>query len=135
MDIFFQDPTAIPLPPDEVRIIELRADLWPDNRRVRIYLELTPFQKRPSGEITIYNPSGEEVASASIIETMTSKMELTMHLRGSISPGQYQVNASIFYEEISEESDTREQTELPKRTVIDTATVVFLIQRSSESQT
>jgi hypothetical protein len=128
MDIFFQDPTAIPLPPEEVRIIELRTALLPDHRRVRIYLELTPFQKRPNGEITINNPSGEEVASASIIETMASKMELTMHLRGPIPSGQYEVSASVFYEEVAEDSETNEQIEPPKRAVVDTARSVFQIQ-------
>ena len=42
MDIFFQDPTDIPLPPEEVRIRELTAEPWPDGRRVRVYVELTP---------------------------------------------------------------------------------------------
>jgi len=105
MDIFFQDPDAIPLPPKEVRIKEFQAELRPDNRRVRIYLELTPFQKRPNGEITIYNPQGEDVASASIIETMVSKMELTMHLRGEIAPGEYSIQAFIYYLEVPEQSE------------------------------
>jgi hypothetical protein len=128
MDIFFQDPTVIPLPPNEVRVKELRAEIWSDNRRVRIYLELTPFQKRPNGEITIVNPSGEEVASASIIETITAKMELTMHLRGSISTGQYQVSASIFYEEPAEGEEAEEAISPPKRIVVDSAKTVFSIQ-------
>jgi hypothetical protein len=128
MDIFFQDPTAIPLPPDEVRILELRTDPWPDNRRVRIYLELTPFQKRPNGEITINNPSGEEVASTSIIETMVPKMELTMHLRGTISSGQYEVSATIFYEELGESDEASAQIDPPKRTIVDTARSIFNIQ-------
>ena len=84
MDIFFQDPTAIPLPPDEVRVKDLRAAPWQDNRRVGIYLEVTPFQKRPNADITIHNPSGQVVATASIVETMITKMELTMHLRGAV---------------------------------------------------
>lgn len=81
MDIFFSDPTAIPLPPDEVRVKELRAEPWPDKRRVRVYLEITPFQQRPNGNITITDAAGEEVASVSFIETIDPKMEFTIHLR------------------------------------------------------
>ena len=44
MDIFFQDPGAIPLPPDDVKIVELRAEPWPDNRRVKVYLERTGLE-------------------------------------------------------------------------------------------
>lgn len=133
MDIFFQDPSVIPLPPDEVRIKELRTHLLPDKRRVRVYLEVTPFQKRPNGEISIYDPSGEEIANTSIIETMTSKMELTMHLRGAIPVGQYQVNVSIYYEDVAEDGEPGEASETPSREVVDTAQSTFEIQAPIES--
>ena len=98
MDIFFQDPTAIPLPPDEVRIRELRAEIWPDNRRVRVFLEVTPFQKRPNGEVIITNPRGDEVASVSIIESIVPRIEFTMHLRGELPAGVYRLSATLYYE-------------------------------------
>lgn len=97
MDIFFQDPTAIPLPPSEVRITELRAELLPDKRRVRVFLEITPFQKRPNGEVRIDNARGEELASVSIIETMIHKMEFTLHLRGAELVPPYTLSAVISY--------------------------------------
>jgi hypothetical protein len=105
MDIFFQDPTAIPLPPKEVRIKEFQVKLRPDNRRVHVYLEITPFQKRPNGEITIYNPQGQDVASVSIIESIVPKMELTMHLRGEIAPGLYSIQVIIYYPEAPIQSE------------------------------
>ena len=129
MDIFFQDPKAIPLPPEEVRIIELRAEPWPDNRRVKIFLEITPFQKRPSGEIYIKDKQYNEIASVSIIETIDSKMEFTLHLRGADTQGKYTVFANVFYldeteildEEIEVLSSQRE------RFVVDQAETEFEI--------
>jgi len=129
MDIFFQDPDAIPLPPKEVRIKEFQTELRPDNHRVRIFLEITPFQKRPNGEIAIYNPQGDEVASASIIETMVSKMELTMHLRGEITPGDYSIQAYIYYLEIPEGSEAEDYPPQHKRIVVDQASQILEIPK------
>ena len=73
MDIFLQDPADIPLPPDEVRIRELRAEPYPDQRRVRILLETTPFQQRPNCEIQVMDEAEKMVASLSIIESMMQR--------------------------------------------------------------
>jgi hypothetical protein len=105
MDIFFQDPSQIPLPPEEVRIRIFRAVPWPDGRRVLVRLELTPFQKRPNGKIIIFDDQGEEVANISIIETIDPKMEFTIHLR-SPKPGcQYTASSTLFYTEIEDAAD------------------------------
>ncbi len=100
MDIFFQDPTAIPLPPGEVRITDLRAQPLADGRRVKVILELTPFIKRPNGEMRITNSQHQELASISIIETMTHKMEFTLHLRGAELNPPYSLAVEIFYLEV-----------------------------------
>jgi hypothetical protein len=99
MDIFFTDPDAVPLPPREVRIQKLEAQPYSDGRRVRVKLELTHFLKRPNADVSIINAQGEEVASASIIETMEPKMELTLHLRGAEQPGDLTLAARVFYRE------------------------------------
>ncbi len=99
MDIFFSDPDEIPLPPNEVRIRELHADLWPDGRRVRIKIELDPFQRRPSLDAAILDSSGSELADTSIIETMTRVLEFNMHLRGEILPGEYTLQVKLYYQQ------------------------------------
>lgn len=121
MDIFFSDPNDIPLPPDEVRIRRFEVSPWPDGRRVRVYLELTPFQKRPSGEISIINAMADELASVSIIETMDPKMEFTLHLRGAELVGPYKVSAMIFYLEDSDlpEGEDEQPYEQRKKIVVD----------------
>ncbi len=127
VDIFFNDPTDIPLPPDEVRIRRFEVNPWPDGRRVRVYLEVTPFQKRPNGEISITNAGGDELANISIIETMDPKMEFTLHLRGAELSGPFTVSAYIFYYEESAESSEDDALSLEgrKKEVIDRVTETF----------
>jgi hypothetical protein len=81
MDLFFADPSEVPLPPAEVRIRSLSVDPYPDGRRLRVLLELDPFQKRPNADLTLIDAHGDELSSAFIIQTMTRQMELVMHLR------------------------------------------------------
>jgi hypothetical protein len=97
VDIFFKDSSEIPLPPDEVRIRLLRAEPWPDGRRVRIYFEVDPFQKRPSAEVVITDSQGMVAAQASVIESMVRKMEFNMHLRHDQPAGRYTVTATLYY--------------------------------------
>jgi hypothetical protein len=97
MDIFFQDPNEIRLPPEEVRIRELRADPWPDGSRLRVYLEVDPFQKRPSAELVVAAANGETVANASVIENMNRKIELNMHLRRAGKSGPFTLTVTLFY--------------------------------------
>lgn len=126
MDIFFTDPSDIPLPPAEVRIRQFTAEAYPDGRRVRVYLELTPFQKRPSGEVILQDQQGGILASASIIETMDPKMELTLHLRGQAPTGEYQALARIFYTaELAEEGSEDEIVQRPEAKLVDHAETTF----------
>jgi hypothetical protein len=97
MDIFFQDPNAIPLPPDEVKIVELRAEPWPDKQRIKVHLEITPFLKRPNGEISLIDAHGVQIASVDIIESIETSMDFTLHLRGVEPAGDFIVSALIYY--------------------------------------
>jgi hypothetical protein len=103
MDIFFHDPDDVPLPPDEVHIRQFNAQPYPDGRRVRVYLEISPFQKRPSAEISILDAEGREVANVNIIETIDPRMEMTMHLRSVQEHGAFTIRADLFYETLNEE--------------------------------
>ena len=71
-----------PLPAADVRFVDLHVEPWPDGRRVRVHVTLTPFQERPNLLITVFAPSGEEVCSANIIESMEDRFVFTLHLRG-----------------------------------------------------
>ena len=131
MDIFFADPSEVPLPPGEVRIRELNVEPWPDGQRLRVYLEVDPFQKRPNADLTLLDHDGRELSSVSIIESMTRKMELVMHLRGAV-PGSFTLQALLYYASLPR---SVEPGELPpgdpgpepniERTVVDTRQVTF----------
>ena len=130
MDIFFTDPDDIPLPPNEVRIRDLSAQPWPDKERVRVYLEVTPFQKHPNGEITITNQSGEEVASISFIETIDPKMEFTLHLRHGGTVGEFTVRATVSYPQQPDTEDEENNIPFEPRDniIVDQAEVNFTIE-------
>lgn len=135
MDIFFTDPTEVPLPPDEIRIRSLRAEPWPDGMRVRVYLEIDPFQKRPNAEIRILDEANREVASLNVIETIERKMEFTMHLRRNDPRGRFQVDALLFYSEPVESEEGEEAEANPpasRQTVVDRARAIFSIESPAE---
>jgi hypothetical protein len=100
---------VIPLPPAEMRILELKTEPVLDNGpvRLRVYVETSAFQKRPYLEVTLNNAHGDEIASASIIEPMSRKNVFTMHLRGSQQSGKFSLHARLFYPDLPD-SDTRE---------------------------
>jgi hypothetical protein len=99
MDFFTPKDDLHRMTPEETRISSLRAEQYPDGRRVHVNLEITPFQKRPYIEVALFNGAGDEVASTSIVEPMTWKIEFTMHLRGERSEyrNPYTVEAKLFY--------------------------------------
>jgi hypothetical protein len=133
MDIFFQDPSEMPLPPGEVRIRALRADPWPDGRRVRIYLEVDPFQKRPSVDVVITDSQGDTVAQTSVIESMVRKMEFNMHLHADQPAGLYTVSAVLYYSDPFPEPEPKgQETEaetihLPETKTVDRAETTFSV--------
>jgi hypothetical protein len=88
------------LPPAEVRITELRANPWPDGQRVRVHVELTPFQERPNLELTIQTSQGAESASVSLIEVLTTRFVITMHLRRSDPGGEYSLSGRLYYPDL-----------------------------------
>ncbi len=132
MDIFFQDPSEVPLPPDEVRIREIKATPWPDGKRIQIYLEVDPFQKRPNAEVVIRNARGEQVADASVIESMFRKIEFNMHLREASPIGEYTVHADLYYTQPIPEPKEGEEVplRLPELKIIDQAETSFTIPAS-----
>lgn len=97
MDIPLLDSSEVPQPPEEVRLISILAEPYPDGQRVKLRIQVTPFQERPNFEIRVLNPNGQEVGNLSIIESMEPTIEFTTHLRGEVFPGKYVVKARLEY--------------------------------------
>jgi hypothetical protein len=103
MEFFLNDPNIERLPPEATRLLDLRADPYPDGRRLRVELELTPFLKRPEIELTLTDPSGQTCASATIIEPMGWKLDLTLHIRAlSVVEGAYTLTVVLSYPDLGE---------------------------------
>jgi hypothetical protein len=81
MEFFLNDPNIEKLPPEETRLLDLRAEPDAAGKRIRVALELTPFQKRPYIELNLADTAGRIVTTVSIIEPVAWKLELTLHVR------------------------------------------------------
>jgi len=127
LDIFFTDPSEIPLPPEEVRIRELRATIRSNRLQVHVYLEVDPFQQRPNADLDIIDASGRVVSSASIIESMVRKIEVNLHLRQSVPLGSYTVRATLFYVKMPEAGEETTDPQPIERIVVDTSSTTVLL--------
>ena len=96
MDFFFPEDNLTRAVPEETHITTLSAEAYPDGRRLRVNLEVTPFQKRPYIEVALNDANGDEIASTSIVEPLSWKLEFTMHIRGELN-NHYTLNARLYY--------------------------------------
>jgi hypothetical protein len=131
MDLFFADPNEIPLPPEEVRLRELRVEPWPDGRRVKVSLEIEPFQKRPSADLVVSNAAGEEVAGANILETFSRKLEVNLHLREANPAGEYRLAVVLYYQKLDAYGEEGGPEKLPEPLVVDRRQITFAIPTGS----
>jgi hypothetical protein len=125
MDFFFQDPDEIRLSPEEVRLREVEVFPMPDGKRIKVLIELDPFLKKPSLEISVATESGKEVAHSSILETMTRKNEIVMHLREVKPSGEYTLATTVYYQSLPEPSNTPQDMALPDPLIVDHRNVIF----------
>ena len=96
MDFFLPEDHLQRAIPEETRITSLNATPYPDGYRLRVNIEMTPFQKRPHLEVVLNDANHEEVASTSIVEPLGWKIEFTMHIRGELN-NPYTLEATLFY--------------------------------------
>ncbi|MBC7877728.1 MAG: hypothetical protein H7Y59_11220 [Anaerolineales bacterium] len=96
MDFFFPEDGLARAVPEETNIISLTAQPYPDGYRLRVNIEVMPFQKRPYIEVILNDSSGAEVASTSIVEPLSWKLEFTMHIRGELM-NPYTLSARLYY--------------------------------------
>ncbi len=98
MDFFFPEDDLERMTPAETHITSLTTQPYPDSERVRVNVEITPFQTRPHVEFILTDAAGEEVSTVSMIEPMGWKLEFTLHLRGARN-GPFKLEARLFYPE------------------------------------
>jgi hypothetical protein len=96
MDFFLPEDNLTRAVPEETRISALSALPYSDGYRLRVNMEITPFQKRPYIEVILHDANGDEVASTNIVEPMSWKLEFTMHIRGEIN-NPFVLSARLYY--------------------------------------
>ena len=96
MEFFFPEDNLTRAVPEETKISALSAQPYPDGYRVRVNVEVTPFQRGPYIEVILQDANGDEVASTSIVEPLSWKLEFTMHIRGELK-NPYTLNARLYY--------------------------------------
>ena len=119
MEFFLTDPEVERLPPADTRLLDLRTEPYPDGKRLRVVLELTPFQQKPDLSLTLTDPTGEIAATISIIEPIACRLDHPLHIRkpGAPAGGAYKLVAILSYPDQGE-IDRRELTvEIPSLTV------------------
>jgi hypothetical protein len=108
VELSFFDPGDVPQPRDKVKIEDVRIEPYADRWRIKISIDVTPFQERPSLEIRLTGPDSRLAAELSVIETMHRKMEFTMHIRGAASPeGAYRAEVDLYYEDRNAPQDRK----------------------------
>ena len=127
MEFDLPDLNIIQLPPEDVRIRELRAKPWSDGRRVSVFLELDPSQQSPNVDLEIMDEKGLLLAATSIIEIIDRKTELTIHLPSEQIGGKYQLCVTLFFAEIPENPEPDQDQELVKKTIVDDRQIWFEI--------
>ena len=117
MEFFLVDPNIVRLPPAETRLLDLQAKPYTDGKRLRVVLELTPFLQRPYLELSLTDATGLVAASASIVEPMAWKLELTLHIRpADPATHSYLLAAVLSYPELGEIDRREINIEIPATT-------------------
>jgi hypothetical protein len=88
------------VPPEDVRFEEITVEPWPDTRRVRVRVGITPFTSPPNLRVEVIDPNGQAVTSAHIVETINHRMVFTLHLRSEPLEGNYTLSAEVYYPDI-----------------------------------
>lgn len=110
IDLYLQNNPNL-LPRDEVRITGVVAAPYPDRRRVKIDVTITPFRERPNLEISIDDAQGNPVATSSAIGVMNFAVSFNLHLRGIADPtGDYSVRVQLYYDDQQSPQDSHAVT-------------------------
>jgi hypothetical protein len=126
MELFFQDPNVVRLPPEDVRLVDVRVTPQAQSGRVKVYLELTPFLKRPDINLKVTSPSGIDAAQTTILETMLTRLEVTLHLRQPEKGSEYILATILYYQKLPQPGDEGVEFQLPEPMIVDQRKTTFV---------
>ena len=98
----------------KVEIIDLTAEPYNDQSRVKIHFRLSFFQDPPNAKISLMGGGGEELTSVDIVNITHPDNEVTLHLPAhKTKQGNYQVVITLFHiEQQNTQADKEGQIEL-----------------------
>lgn len=93
----FIQPDQIKPVNSEVEIINFTADVYPDQKRVKVHFRLSSFQAPPNAAITVFGVEGEELASVDLVNITQPESEITLHIpKSHAGKGECQVELKLF---------------------------------------
>lgn len=107
MELPLVDPTEPPRSPKQTRFREVQAEPYPDGSRLRLYVRLTPFERRPDLDITVFNEEGEQIASTIVVQAFLPVLSLTMHLQPGAGSGECSARLLLRYPELETVDERR----------------------------
>jgi hypothetical protein len=99
MELSFVDSNEAPVPPEDVRVRELKVEPYPDGKRLALDMDVTPFQEAPDIAIRIQDQDDHLIASTDVVEARDPTMRLTIHIRGSTPKGLLTAVVEVHYQE------------------------------------
>ena len=116
MDPFFTEPDADRQPMELIRFENISVEPYPDRKKVKLLIEVTPFLEKPNIEIGLFNQDGILIASMSLVEIIEYKFELTLHIKNVSLHGENLIQANIYYDDLSQyeiKENNEEETKKP----------------------
>jgi hypothetical protein len=117
---FFQiDPDVERMLPGDTRLLNLHAEPYSEGKRLKVGLDLTPFQQKPFIDLSLVDSSGELIASASIVEPVNWNLELNLHIRkpSTSHNGAYKLTVVVSYPDLGEVDRRGLTIEIPSTSV------------------
>lgn len=115
MEFFFPEDNLKRTSPEDTKILSLTAEPYEDGRRLRVNIEISPFEKRPNLEVKLIDSQNNEISLADFVEPMTFKLEFTMHLRAEPVEGPLELETKLFYPDGPQAEPVKISFEIPSQ--------------------
>ncbi len=99
-----------PLPPEQVRFLDLKVEPWEDKKRIKIFVKITQFTTPANLSFQIFNEEKLNLSEVTLIENVDTDIVFTMHLRNHIDQQNLTLIGKIFYSDEIGEVDKKEIT-------------------------
>ena len=118
------------LPEDQqTDILEITAEPYPDQRRIKVLFRLSSFATAQNASVTLVNEDNQLLVSANLVSIFNPENEITLHLpENKNQPGEYSVTLELFTL-AEEETDSENGPEIKlKQTNIKSSSCSFTLQ-------